>query len=229
MLAIIPPATTTVLWDLDGTLIDSFGIFCDVLGTVLPLFDRQLPESRIIAQNFHGSLKESIGGGLGLEPGQELDAIATAFLAEQDRHYEVVEHHLYNDALTIAEAGAGRKLRQVIVTNREHAGRQLASPRSIVARSSLKDCITEIICADDCEHRKPNPAVLDFLASPIDRGTTIMIGDQHVDAAFARNLGVQAIIVNRQGPDKRLEEFEPEIASGQFQIVATLADVQFAE
>lgn len=223
MTAVIPATTETIIWDLDGTLLDSFAVYRDALAEILPLYGRRVPGEGELLANFHGSLQESISGVLGEVNQEELLKIINSFLEVQNKHYEIIGHHLYADALALVRKAAVSQIRQIIVTNREHAGRQLASPRSIVERSSLKQYISAIVCGDDGEHRKPRPEVLGGLAATINPVKTVVIGDQHVDAAFALNLGSSAVIVDRGGSNRSLAEYAN---VDRIRIIQTLEAVQ---
>ncbi len=78
-------------------------------------------------------------------------------------------------------------------------GRLNASPRSIIERSKLNGIIDMVICGDDSQHRKPHPEVI----APLINGgeivpeRTVVVGDQFVDAEFARNIGSKALVVSR--------------------------------
>ena len=50
----------TVLWDLDGTILDSLGVLEDGLNAVLPSHGLLTPRREILAANFHGKLEDSI-------------------------------------------------------------------------------------------------------------------------------------------------------------------------
>lgn len=195
----IDQETTSLIWDLDGTLLDSFGVFQEVLAEILPTHDLLLPPLEVLVNNYHGSLADSISNALGGLEEPELKALVQDFLTAQNSHYEVIEHHIFPDALRLAQRANKRGLTQILVTNRDHEGRLLASPKSIVERSALKSLIDVIICGDDSEHRKPKPEVIGDLLEEggLNPELTIVIGDQFVDGEFARNLGTKAVLVSR--------------------------------
>lgn len=189
-----------IIWDLDGTLVDSFGLYGEILAEILPRHGMPIPEESVLFHNYHGGLDESISNALGGNISSEtLEVIVRDFLEIQHAHYEVVDHHLYPDALRLAKRAKEAEIFQVVVTNRAHEGRRNASPRSIVERSELGSFIDAVVCADDTEHRKPKREVV---ASLIQDGRlvpaeTVVIGDQFVDAELARNLDAKAILVRR--------------------------------
>ncbi len=216
----------TVLWDLDGTLLDSFGIFRDLVSELLPRHNLSVPDEVALRHNFHGPLEHSIAGAAGLTADNPVvQQIAADFLTQQDSRYEIVEEHLLPDALGLAKSLAVQGITQMLVTNRAHEGRLRASPRHIVANSSLHPCISRIICGDDTHHRKPDPRVLNGLA--IVPAKTLVIGDQFVDAEFAHNLQARALIVNRHGSLAHAERLSA-LLGLQLQVVESLENVKIA-
>jgi HAD superfamily hydrolase (TIGR01549 family) len=206
---------STIIWDLDGTLLDSLGILEEGLAKVLPSYGWAVPSHDVMLDNFHGSLEESINNALGGVGANELQIIVQDFLVVQDKEYETVEHHLFPDAVDLARRAHGQTIRQILVTNRAHEGRLKASPRHIVAHSSLRDYIDLVICGDDSQHRKPYPAVLGEYAAMIDASSVLVVGDQHVDAEFAHNIGARVVIVDRRSTsadsNERLREHKDNI------------------
>ena len=187
----------TIVWDLDGTLIDSFELFQEILTDALKGFDLILPSRETMLHNFHGSLEETIANVLDIE-GDVLMAVIDAFLEVQAPHYKQVEHLVHGDASSLAKRAHARGIGQIIVTNREHEGRGEASPISITKRSSFKDYIKTVVSGDNSPYRKPDARALEKLTM---ESGILVIGDQFVDAEFARNLGGQAILVNRHTED----------------------------
>jgi HAD superfamily hydrolase (TIGR01662 family) len=190
----------TIIWDLDGTMLDSFGLYVDILQDILPLHELSLPDESILQKNYHGSFHESLSNSLGgAVESKVIDEIIDEFVKEQNTHYEIVDHHLYPDALKLARAAHEAGKQQIVVSNRDHINRLNASPRSIVERSELKEMISVVVSGDDSIHRKPNKEVIEHL---LNDGTvvpheTVVIGDQFVDALFAKNIGAKAILVGR--------------------------------
>lgn len=191
--------TERVIWDLDGTLLDSLGVFEEALAEVAPQYGLEVPTREIMAVHYHGSLEESISGVLGGIQGEQLSDIVRDFLVMQNTQYAVIEGHLFNDAENLARRLHEAGKYQSIVTNRDHEGRLNASPRNIVANSDLHKYIDETICGDDSEHRKPKPEVLGQGLAGHVAEKTIVIGDQFVDVQFAYCLGSRAILICRDG------------------------------
>lgn len=196
-----------IIWDLDGTLLDSFDIFFNSLSEATALLELPLPSRETVIANYHGSLEDSIQAALGLPTGALLTNIVDEFLEVQHDYYEDANSHLFTDALDLAQRAARVGLQQFIITNRHHAGRGLASPRSIVEQSDLQGIISDIICGDETASHKPDAAVAWPLLEKhsLDPHSVLVIGDQHVDAELAHNLGCQAVIVGRIAQSPHLE------------------------
>lgn len=197
-----------LVWDLDGTLLDSFGIFEQIITDVVAESGHKMPTHEFMLSNYHGSLEDTVQNILGIDSAQELDEIITSFLAKQEHHYAGdLETHLFKDASTLAQKAATQGIHQALVTNRAHEGRGAASPRFIIAATVLADCIHEVYPGDEVEFRKPDKR---SLGDWIERNQllpteVVVIGDQFVDAQFALNVGSRAIIVKRNGDIPHLD------------------------
>jgi phosphoglycolate phosphatase-like HAD superfamily hydrolase len=198
---IIPKTIKAIAWDLDGTLLNSFGIYSDILRRLAPTFGLPVPTSEMLLMNFHGQLHESINGTFGGLNDDTLKKFENQFLIEQNAYYVHIDQHLLEDAIILADKATAASLKQVIVTNRAHTGRDRASPRNIVEQSVLRQHIHHIICGDESgDYHKPDPRVFGDLFErwQIKPAELLVIGDQYVDAQLALNSGSRAIIVSRE-------------------------------
>lgn len=199
------------MWDMDGTLLDSFGIYVDILAEVVKQEGRVMPTREECVRHFHGSLEESIQNVLGIKSAEELALTIEKFLKIQENYYQGdVNAHLFNDATMLAQQAAKKNVKQLLVTNRAHINRGSASPRAIVAATVLADCIHEIRASDEVEFRKPDKrVVVGWLeANNISPDEVLVIGDQHVDAQLAANLDVRSLLVGREGDIPHLDMVE---------------------
>ena len=189
-----------IIWDLDGTLINSFDIFEQIIADMVRESGHPMPSRDYIFHNYHGSLEETIQQILGVKSAKELDKLITLFLQKQERHYaDNLETHLFKDASMFAERAAKLGIHQLLVTNREHKGRGHASPKFIIAATVLADCIHEVRAGDEVEYRKPDKRSTGdwmerYKLTPAD---VLVIGDQFVDAQLAINIGAKGILVKR--------------------------------
>lgn len=214
-----------IIWDLDGTLLDSFRLYTELIGELVVDHGLTMPTQEHMERNFHGSLEDSVRDTLGLESDEQLARVLEDFLRKQDPKYEYPEEHLFNDAVLLAQRAAHLGIEQMIVTNRDHKGRGPASPRAIVAATVLAECIDEIRSGDEVSFRKPDGRVAsDWLEKHgILPSELLVIGDQHVDAELAFNLGARALIITRNGDIPHLDRLDPRHEA--LTIVDTLHDV----
>lgn len=220
----------TIVWDLDGTLLDSFGIYRDCLNEVLRKLGRPEIHEQIFRNNHHGFIEDSIADVL-REAGQpttqaELAEIIKQFYVLDNAYIADVDHHLFEDAVSLAERAHKAGKRQLVVTNRPHGtDRGNGSPRNLVANSRLRDFASDVLCGDDSDFRKPHREFLEarFGSDLAELGKIVVIGDQFVDAEFAHNIGCNAILVTRAGEITHLER----LGNWQdyVQIVPSLRDV----
>lgn len=204
----IPASTQRIIWDLDGTLLDSFGIYESCMNKMLHSFcDAPAAPTELLRQHYSGSLEESIENVL-----VELGELSSRpfFRMFVDGFYELdnaaygndINQHLFPDAVDLANIAHLHNKQQTVVTNRLHGvDRQNGSPRNIIAGSCLKNMVDAVICGDDTTTRKPHPYILHptFGDKLGQLGETVIIGDQAVDGEFAQNLGCTAILVARNG------------------------------
>ncbi|HSX28114.1 MAG TPA: HAD hydrolase-like protein [Candidatus Saccharimonadales bacterium] len=214
-----------IVWDLDGTIVDSFSIHEAILEQVLPVHDLELPPREELLAHFHGQLHESIGGLLGARVSEaQLQQIIKDFLVVDDAYITHPDDHFFRDAVDLANRAYAQGIEQLVVTNRAHGvDRGNASPRTMLQNSALRHMINRVICGDEGEHRKPAAAVLQGV--DFDPGTTLVVGDQFVDARFACNLGARAVLVCRHDAIPHLEQL-PEGWQASVQIVHSLDEVQ---
>ena len=189
----------TIIWDLDGTILDSFGVVVDVWNQVLPKhgFSTHTPDD--VMYHYHGTLEETVVGLTGgTATDEQIAAMLKDFMVIDNDYIQDVDHHLFIDAVALSLHAHKAGLRQILVTNRAHGiERGNASPRTLIQNSRLRDCITTIFCGDETGYHKPDPRTLGELAQSIDPARTVTIGDQYKDAEFARELGANSILVDR--------------------------------
>ena len=91
----------SVVWDLDGTIIDSMGVFEDVIGRVAAGYNLAPPDHDMVARNYHGSLSQTIDVVMGGLDSDTLQRVVVDFLKLQDESYEAIEHHIFPDSLEL--------------------------------------------------------------------------------------------------------------------------------
>lgn len=205
-IATIASSIETVLWDLDGTILDSFHIYESSLNKALHEQGISSVPAHILRNHHHGSLEESISGAL-REMGHILSQSDVALIVKDFYRFDNafirnVDEHFFQDAVDLIEQLHKAGKRQLVTTNRAHGiDRGNGSPRNLIANSRVGKAFEAVLCADDSNFRKPDRGFLEsqFGNSLSSLGNCLVIGDQHIDAEFAQNIAGSAILVARDG------------------------------
>lgn len=195
------PAIRTVLFDLDGTLIDSIELILASYRHTLAAHGRPpVPDAEWL-RGVGTPLRVQLGPWA--ESADELQALIATY-----RDYNLAHHDRMIHAFPgIAELMLGvrtARLRTGVVTSKNREG-----TRRGLRLFGLEEFIEVLVCADDVERPKPHPepverAVRELAADP---ATTIFVGDSIHDLHSGRDAGVLTGAV-LWGPFRR-EELEP--------------------
>lgn len=182
---------TTVVFDLDGTLLDTLQDLSDSVNFALASFGlpiRNVSEIRsFLGNGIRFLMEKSVPCGL---DGKKFEEVFDCFR----RHY--VEHCLdktkpYDGVLELMKRLKEEGFKMAIVSNKLHPAVQELSERF------FKDYVASAVGESATVRRKPNPdAVLKALA---DLGSTkeeaVYVGDSEVDMQTARNAGLPCVSV----------------------------------
>lgn len=179
-----------VMFDLDGTLLDTAAEITDAVNRTLAEFCRS-PVSG-------GQVRDWIGYGTGWLMRQAWTA--TAGQPKEDEWGQVmsrfIEHYFdcagtssqpYPYVLeTLAEL-KGLGVRRAIVTNKE-----TRFTERILAKHRMTDTFDLVICGDTLKVKKPDPAVLVHCMHSLGQaaGECLFVGDSEIDVATAKAAGV---------------------------------------
>ena len=179
-----------VVWDLDGTLIDSAADLCRSLNRVLgelghtsldvqavrPMIGNGVP--KLVERAF-----KAVGRKLSAT---DLDVVVAIFMA----HYSAnptAHTRLYPGVTEALETLAAAGVKQGLCTNKPEG-----VTRSILRQVKVDQYFSAVVGGDTTAARKPDPmplqACIDTMGAAADR--TIMIGDSAVDVGSARAVGI---------------------------------------
>ncbi|WP_227538192.1 HAD family hydrolase [Marinobacter vulgaris] len=185
-------APSTVLFDLDGTLIDTAPDFIRCLNELrrahgLP----ELPAPHIRRSVSNGA-RAMIRVGFGLEPDHpDYPEKHTAFLDLYEAGV-AVETTLFEGVDSILKSLEARGIPWGIVTNKPV---RFAAP--LIQALGLAERCSTLVCPDHVVNRKPHPEAILLACREVgaDPGTGVYVGDHERDIEAGRNAGMKTIAV----------------------------------
>lgn len=183
-----------VIWDLDGTLVDSAADIAEAVNRVLEesgLNPLPLPDVRMMIGNGAGKLLDRafrVAGGMEC---YDAEKAYTSFL----HHYRLrscVHTCFYpgiREVLTILNQAG---LSQGVCTNKPHA-----ITLQILRQLGIEDYFGSVIGGDSTEQRKPHALPLDTCMNQLGKRAQyiLMVGDSEADIGAAKASGVDIAVV----------------------------------
>lgn len=195
-----------VIFDLDGTLVDSVPDIAAAVDATAVAADLAPPgEDRVRDWVGNGSrmlIRRLLAHGQGREPDEGmLDEAHSLFLAAYETRL-VQESRVYPGGRELLAALAGRALPMACVTNKPE---RLA--RGVLDGLGLGDAFQWVLGGDSLPEKKPDPAPLRYVmeAAGVTPAETLLVGDSETDVAAARNAGC-SIVVARYGYNQGFEQ-----------------------
>jgi len=177
----------TVLFDLDGTLVDAFKTIHRAYCHTLPLFGYPAPTEEQVRRSVGGGLENAMSHFLPRELIAEASRVHVAYTETILTDDPV----LYDGAAEIVSALRARGSRVGVLTNKigDHA-------RRVLAHLGLAAQLDLILGARDCPWRKPSA---EFTAEALRRiggdADSCLVGDSPFDVMTARNAGLPSLCV----------------------------------
>lgn len=177
---------TAFIWDLDGTLIDSYAGIMEALELLYAEYDLEFNKPAVhtyVLEESVGSLLKCLSDRKKLD----FDELLAFFNREQEARDGLITLLPYaREALQFtAEAG----ILNFIYT---HKG---ATAQAVLERLEIAGYFTEVLTSQSGFERKPHPQAIHYLIDKyrLDKAQTYYIGDRKLDAAAAENAGIQSI------------------------------------
>ena len=187
-------APRAVLFDLDGTLLDTIADLAEAANRMLAELGRPLrPQDEI--HRFVGKGIPNLVRRCLTEDSAASEAEIAAAVAVFRRHYTVVNGihaRLYPGVDATLQAMRARGLRLAVVTNKAEA---FTLP--LLARTGIAGYFDTVVSGDTLAVKKPDPAVLHLACARIgvSAGEALMIGDSANDALAAQGAGMPVLLV----------------------------------
>lgn len=177
---------TAFIWDLDGTLLDSYEAILSGIEETFAQFS--IPYDKESVREF--ILKYSVQDLLGqVAEERNLDAAVLNQVRAQNLAEKNVQLALMPDAREVLAWADQAGIQQFVYT---HKG---DNALTILRDLGLESYFTEILTSQSGFARKPNPEAATYLLDKyqLDPDNTYYIGDRTLDVEFAQNSGIQSI------------------------------------
>ena len=183
---------TAFIWDLDGTLLDSYGIIVSSLQDAYREFGIELDPGEIRREVIIRSVGDFIT--------QKETETGIPFEQVKARFSEINDSRKLNIPPMDHAAELLRCLRERSIPNFvfTHKG---ASTQTVLKNIGLCDFFEEIITGKDGFPRKPDPAAVLYLIRKhdLDKNSTFYVGDRSLDIECAVNAGIKSILYLPEG------------------------------
>lgn len=190
-----PTAFDLVMFDLDGTLIETAPEICDAVNDTLKHFDLpEVTQDQVDRWIGYGT-RELLIQALAFVRKLSVDAVRAfdtlpLIAAEFDRHYQRrcgTRSHLYPQVREALQQLRQQGVRLAVVTNKE--GRYT---QTVLAAHALVPLFDRVVSGDSLPTKKPDPAgIRSCLAQfEVRPERALFVGDSSIDVATARNAGV---------------------------------------
>ncbi len=184
-----------VMFDLDGTLIETAPEICDAVNDTLRRFDLPEVTQQQVNDWIGYGTRELLIQALSFSGKTEVAAVrASASLAliaaEFDRHYQSrcgTRSQLYPQVRETLTALRSRGVKLAVVTNKE--SRYTAT---VLDAHQLTPLLDLVVSGDTLATKKPDPAGIESCLAQfgVARERALFVGDSSIDVATARNAGV---------------------------------------
>lgn len=183
---------TAFIWDLDGTLIDSYPAIIGALEVTYADYGWSFDRKQVLAYILDYSVGQLLDE-LAAEKGVELQVLKKHYSADlKGRDNELC---LFPETKAVLDWTQEQGIRNFIYT---HKGSNTASVLELLG---IVDYFTHVITSADGFARKPAPDALTYLLDlyKLDQTKTYYIGDRALDRDCALNAGIHSI--NLTQPD----------------------------
>lgn len=184
-----------VMFDLDGTLIETAPEICDAVNDTLLRFDLPAVTQQQVNDWIGHGTRELLIQALASSGKTDVAAVRASdslalIAAEFDQHYQRrcgTRSQLYPQVREALTALRARGVKLAVVTNKE--GRYTDT---VLNAHQLMPLFDRIVSGDTLPTKKPDPAGIQSCLAAFDvpRHSALFVGDSSIDVATARNAGV---------------------------------------
>ncbi|HEL1605245.1 TPA: HAD-IA family hydrolase [Streptococcus suis] len=187
--------TPTFIWDLDGTLLDSYEAILAGIQETYEQFDLPFDREEVRKCILRYSVKDLLvrdADKYGLDS-DELNRVRATSLKEKNTQIPLMA-----GATEILDWTAQQGIQNFVYTHKSDNAFQ------VLAELGIAHHFTEILTSDSGFARKPSPEALLFLIEKygLDKENTYYIGDRLLDVETAINAGIHSINLQIDGVEK---------------------------
>lgn len=189
------PAFDAILFDLDGTLIETAPEICDAVNDTLAHYEMGSVSQTLVNDWIGHGTRELLIQALAFVGKTTEEKIRqspglTPIAKEFDRNYQKrcgTRSHLYPHVREVLATLRAQGVKLAVVTNKE--GRYT---QTILKVHNLTDQFDVVISGDTLPVKKPNPAGVQHCLDQfgVAKDKALFVGDSSIDVATARNAGI---------------------------------------
>ena len=178
---------TTLIWDLDGTLFDSYDVIVESIYLVLQENGIDIPKEEIHYHAIAFSIK-SLFTKISQETGISAETLQQRYSQISGSKYLQIKP--MTNAIEVLEKLEGKGISNLVFT---HRGKTTIP---VLDNLNMTHFFGEIITSQSGFARKPDPDALKYLLKKykLDQSTTYYVGDRSIDMDCAHNAGIPGIL-----------------------------------
>ena len=177
---------TTLIWDFDGTLVDSYEAIGEALKVTYAHYDLVSDEEWVMDFIIKESVKALL---FQVAKEQELDfAELSAFFKKEQE----ARDHMIKPMPHLAEVL--KQTKQMGTTHFVYTHKGITA-NDVLERLGVRQYFTEVVTSANGFARKPEPEAINYLIEKyvLDKADTFYVGDRRIDVEAAENAGIKSI------------------------------------
>ena len=202
---------TTLIWDFDGTLVNSYEAIGQALQTTYAHYGLDFDEQWIMDFIIKESVKALLYQ-VAKEHQLDFTELSAFFKKEQE-----ARDYLINPMPHLTEVLAATKQKGVTHFVYTHKG---ITANDVLERLGVRQYFTEVVTSANGFARKPEPEAINYLLDKydLDKTSTYYVGDRRLDVEAAENTGIKSI--NLGQPSSEINQYITDLS----EIVALFSD-----
>lgn len=175
------------IWDLDGTLLDSYDVIVNALYDVFKLYDIKISKEEIENEAIKHSVSYLLNH-IVLNKNVSFDEIKNTYskITEENNHKIIP----MPGAIKLLDKLLNKNIKSYVFTHRG------LSTEFVLKNINMYDYFTEIVTSKSGFNRKPSPDGINYLVKKykLDKSKTFYVGDRALDIECAYNANVKSIL-----------------------------------